>query len=85
MFVDRITTDPGRMNGLPCIRDLRVTVATGLGQLAAGQTRDQILTDYPCLDVHDITAALELGPTRAEQKSRALRLAEPSGEVPPIR
>ncbi len=67
MSLDRITVDPGRMNGLPCIRDLRVTVAMVLGQLAAGQTRDQILTDYPYLDVHDITAALEFGAARANE------------------
>ncbi|MEO6654354.1 MAG: DUF433 domain-containing protein [Ilumatobacteraceae bacterium] len=67
MLLDRITVDPGRMNGLPCIRDLRVTVAMVVGQLAAGQTRDQILADYPYLDAHDITAALEFGAARAKE------------------
>ena len=47
MFLDRITVDPDQMNGLPCIRGMRVTVGLVLGQLAAGQTREQILADYP--------------------------------------
>ncbi|MCP4966801.1 MAG: DUF433 domain-containing protein, partial [bacterium] len=38
MSLDRITVDPDRMGGLPCIRDLRVTVAMILGQLASGRT-----------------------------------------------
>jgi len=35
------------MRGLPCIRDTRVTVSAVLGQLAAGQSAEQILADYP--------------------------------------
>jgi len=35
------------MGGLPCIRDLRVTVSMVLGQLAGGRTMDDVLTDYP--------------------------------------
>jgi uncharacterized protein (DUF433 family) len=56
--VERITIDPHRMRGLPCIRDTRVTVSAALGQLAAGQTVEQILSGYPYLDFEDILAAL---------------------------
>jgi uncharacterized protein (DUF433 family) len=59
MALDRITTDPDRMGGVPCIRDLRVTVSMVLGQLAGGRTIEQLLNDYPYLQREDILAALE--------------------------
>jgi uncharacterized protein (DUF433 family) len=55
----RITVDPERMGGVPCIRDLRVTVGMVLGQLASGRTIDQVLGDYPYLEKADVFAALE--------------------------
>ncbi|MDA9494095.1 DUF433 domain-containing protein [Bradyrhizobium sp. CCBAU 11361] len=54
----RITVDPQRMHGRPCIRDLRITVADVLGLLSAGQSRDSILEDYPYLEEADIDAVL---------------------------
>lgn len=51
--------NPAKMGGLPCIRDLRVTVSMILGQLAGGGTFESILTDYPYLDSEDIVSALE--------------------------
>ena len=59
MDFERITVDPERMGGLPCIRDLRITVSTVLGQLAAGRTADEVLADYPYIERADILAALE--------------------------
>src|SRR5262245_62184870 len=47
---ERITVDPQRMGGVPCIRDLRVTVSMVLGQLAAGASSDELLADYPYLE-----------------------------------
>ncbi len=54
----RITVDPQRMHGRPCIRDLRITVADVLGLLSAGQSRASILDDYPYLEDADIDAVL---------------------------
>lgn len=54
----RITVDPQRMYGRPCIRDLRITVADVLGLLSAGQSRESILEDYPYLEEADIDAVL---------------------------
>lgn len=54
----RITIDPQRMHGRPCIRDLRITVADVLGLLSAGQSRESILEDYPYLEEADIDAVL---------------------------
>lgn len=59
MAFDRITVDPQKMGGVPCIRDLRVTVSMVLGQLAAGATVDDLLADYPYLERADVSAALE--------------------------
>ena len=59
MAYERITVDPERMGGVPCIRDLRVTVSMLLGQLAAGLTTDELLEHYPYLEREDVLAALE--------------------------
>jgi len=45
----RITTDPGQMGGMPCIRGLRIRVATVVGMVADGMTEDAILEAYPDL------------------------------------
>lgn len=50
MVVEGITADPQRMSGMPCIRNLRVTVSQVLGHLARGATVDQVLADFPYLE-----------------------------------
>ena len=60
------------MGGLPCIRDLRVTVGMILGQLAAGQTGDQVLADYPYLGDDDIAAALAFAAARVNERDLPL-------------
>jgi uncharacterized protein (DUF433 family) len=50
-MADRITVDPARCGGRPCIRDLRVRVTDVLDLLAAGASREEILTDCPRYDV----------------------------------
>ena len=45
MAFERITVNPERMGGKPCLRDLRVTVTMVLGQLAGGRTIEQVLAD----------------------------------------
>ena len=57
--IHRITSDPDRCAGRPCVRDLRVRVTDVLDLLAAGASREEILGDYPLLQAEDITAALE--------------------------
>jgi len=54
----RITVDPEKMHGRPCIRGLRITVADVLNLLSAGQSREDILLDYPYLEAEDIDAVL---------------------------
>ena len=54
----RITQDPDVMGGRPCIRGLRVTVATIVELLAAGHDADEVLAAYPYLERDDISQAL---------------------------
>lgn len=68
--MERITSDPSCMRGLPCIRETRVTVSAVLGQLAAGQTFEQLLSDYPYLEKQDILAALEFAAQSRDQPWR---------------
>jgi len=58
MKFTRITSDPRQMGGMPCIRGLRIPVATVVGMIADGMTEDEILSAYPDLDGDDIHEAL---------------------------
>ena len=58
MRFGRITANPTQMGGVPCIRGLRIPVATIIGLLAQGMSRAQVLTDYPDLEPEDIEEAL---------------------------
>jgi len=54
----RITVDPAQMGGLPCIRGLRIPVATIVGMISEGMTDAEILQAYPDLENADIREAL---------------------------
>ena len=56
--MDRITVNPRQMGGVPCIRRLRIPVATVVGMIADGMTPDQIVAELPPLELDDISAAL---------------------------
>jgi uncharacterized protein (DUF433 family) len=56
---NRITIEPGKRSGQPCIRGLRITVWEILDWMAAGMTRDQILADYPELEPADFPAVFD--------------------------
>jgi len=53
-----ITIEPGKRNGKPCVRGLRITVYDVLDYLASGMTEAQILEDFPVLTATDIRACL---------------------------
>ncbi|MCC6608864.1 MAG: DUF433 domain-containing protein [Burkholderiales bacterium] len=63
-YKDRITIEPGKRGGKPCIRGLRVTVYDVLEYLASGMTEEQILKDFPYLEAEDIRACLEFAADR---------------------
>ena len=58
MALDRITSEPQRMNGQPCIRDLRLTVRRVLEVLATHPDRAELKREYPELEDEDIRQAL---------------------------
>jgi uncharacterized protein (DUF433 family) len=58
MRFDRVTVDPGQMGGVPCIRGLRIPVATVVGMLASHMTEQQIMEALPDLEPTDIEQAL---------------------------
>jgi uncharacterized protein (DUF433 family) len=70
--LDRITWTPGVMGGKACIRGLRVTVSMIVGQLGAGHTIEDLLTDYPYLERQDILQAIRFAAWRAEEREVAL-------------
>ncbi len=58
MTFDRITVRADQMGGVPCIRGLRIPVATIVGMVADGMTREEILAAYPDLQPADVEQAL---------------------------
>ena len=59
MDENRITVEPGKRSGQPCIRGLRITVWDVLGWLAAGMSEEQISADYPELEKEDFRAVFD--------------------------
>lgn len=57
-LLERITIEPGKAGGRPCIRGLRVRVQDVLEMLASGMTSAEVLSEYPYLEIDDIRAAL---------------------------
>lgn len=58
MHFDRITYDPNRMNGQPCIRNLRITVRRVLEAVALYPDRQALFVEYPELEEEDIAQSL---------------------------
>ncbi|MFN6015982.1 MAG: DUF433 domain-containing protein [Verrucomicrobiota bacterium] len=63
-YRQRITIEPGKRGGKPCIRNMRITVYDILGWLASGMTNADILADFPELTTEDIQAALAFAADR---------------------
>jgi uncharacterized protein (DUF433 family) len=64
----RITQNPAIMGGKPCIRGMRVTVGMIVGQIGAGRTIDELLSDYPYLQRDDVLEALRYAAWRAQER-----------------
>jgi uncharacterized protein (DUF433 family) len=69
MKLARITVDPKVCTGKPCIRGLRFPVARLLGLLAAGESRESILANYPYLEAEDVDEALRYAAFLAEDET----------------
>ena len=62
MKFTRITVDSRQMGGVPCIRGLRIPVATVVGMVAEGMTEDEIVATFPDLESDDVAEALRYAP-----------------------
>ena len=62
--IQRITLEPGKRGGKPCVRGLRITVQDVLDWLASGRSEADILRDYPELVADDIRAVLNYAADR---------------------
>jgi uncharacterized protein (DUF433 family) len=67
-----ITVDPGQMGGVPCVRGLRIPVATVLRLLAGGLDEQRILSDYPDLKSEDIRECLRYAAAAAMERELPL-------------
>ena len=63
-YRDRITIEPGKRSGKPCIRGLRITVSDVLEYLASGMSEDEVLHDFPDLTREDVRACLAFAADR---------------------
>lgn len=75
MRFTRITVDPRQMDGMPCIRGLRIPVATVVGMVAEGMIEADILAAYPDLEGEDVREALRYAAEAVRE--RELPLAVP--------
>ncbi len=73
MTFDRITTDPDVMGGVPCIRGMRMPVATVVAMVADGMTTDEIISDLPDLTAEDVTEALRYAAEAVRERELPLR------------
>jgi uncharacterized protein (DUF433 family) len=65
-LLKRITIEPDKCGGKPCVRGLRIRVVDILQLLSSGASFEEILTDYPFLEREDILAALEYAAVQAD-------------------
>ena len=62
--MNRITLEPGKRGGRPCVRGLRISVYDVLSMLSSGMTHEEILQDFPELETDDILAVLAFAADR---------------------
>ena len=75
MAFERIQVDPRKMGGVPIIRDLRMPVATIVNMVADGRTTEQILNDFPELEVEDVRQAVRFAATAVTERQVPLLTA----------
>lgn len=73
MTFPRITVEADKMGGQPCIRGLRIPVATVVAMIADGMTVDEILTDLPELEAEDVAEALRYAAEAVRERELPIR------------
>ncbi|MBA3744959.1 DUF433 domain-containing protein [Sporichthya sp.] len=74
MNFERITAEPDKMGGVPCIRGKRIPVATVVGMVAEGMSVEEILADYPDLEAADVREALQYAAEAVRDRELPLHL-----------
>ena len=72
MSFSRITVRPEQMGGVPCIRGMRIPVATVVGMVADGMSESEILKDYPDLEREDVQEALRFAAEAVRERELPL-------------
>lgn len=72
MRFNRITVHPDQMGGVPCVRGLRIPVATVVGLVAQGMSADDILAEYPDLEIEDVREVLRFAAAAVEERQLPL-------------
>lgn len=73
MAFERITVDPDVMAGMPCLRGLRIPVATVVAMIADGMTAEDVVVDLPDLTVDDVREALLYAAEALRERGLPLR------------
>lgn len=69
-YQERITLEPGKRGGKPCVRGLRITVYDILEYLASGMSEEELLADFPDLERGDVRACLAFAADRERRTTR---------------
>lgn len=73
MIFERITAEPDKLAGQPCMRGLRIPVATVVMMVADGMTPEEIVAELPDLEVDDVTEALRYAAMAVRERQLPLR------------
>ena len=73
MTFERITIDPAQMGGVPCIRGMRIPVATVVGMVADVMSSPEILAAFPDLEAEDVREALRYAAEAVQERELPLR------------
>jgi len=76
MGFERITINPKQCGGMPCIRGLRIPVATIVDMVASGLSNAEILELYPDLEAEDIPAALKYAAAAVRERTLPVVMSE---------
>jgi len=74
MSFTRITVQPDQMGGVPCIRGLRIPVATVVGMVADGMDEAEILAAYPDLEAEDVREAMRYAAEAVRERELPLAI-----------
>jgi len=79
MGFTRITVRPDQMDGIPCVRGLRIPVATVVGMVADGMDEAEIVVAYPELEIEDVREAIRYAAQAVQERELPLLPASSAG------